>query len=53
MPHRVAAAALDKVANTGREAGVGGGVTIFTVNVVLLPMGLAGRYIDVQLSRTT
>lgn len=47
MPHRVAAAALDKVVNTGREAGGGGAVIIFTVNVILLPMGLAGRYIDV------
>lgn len=47
MPHRVAAAALHKAINIGRETRVGGAVKIFTLNVVFLPMGLAGSYINV------
>ena len=47
MLHKVTAAALHKVVNTGREAGVGGIVLIFTLNIVFLPMGHAGRYINV------
>ena len=47
MLHRVDVLPYTKVVNTGREAGLGGKIVIFTLYVVFLSMGHIGGYIGV------